>query len=144
MTSILSWRTGFPFTVGSGVDNARTGQSGQRAEVIGNPDLGDRSRGQTVEEYLNRNAFEQNVLGTYGAQGRNSFRGPGFFSMDIGLHKNFPITERFGMEFRFEAFNLFNNVNLNNPNTTFTNANFMRITSADDPRILQFALRASF
>jgi hypothetical protein len=46
--------------------------------------------------------------------------------------------------FRFEAFNLFNNVNLANPNTTVTSGNFMKITSAGDPRILQFALRFEF
>lgn len=40
MTSIANWRSGFPFTVFSNVDNARTGQGGQRAEVVGNPNLG--------------------------------------------------------------------------------------------------------
>lgn len=48
------------------------------------------------------------------------------------------------MQFRFEAFNLFNNVNLNNPESRRTRGNFMQITSAADPRILQFAIRASF
>jgi len=47
-------------------------------------------------------------------------------------------------QFRFEAFNLFNNVNLSNPNSTFTSGNFMKITSAGDPRILQFALRFDY
>ena len=144
MTSIANWRSGFPFTVFSNVDNARTGQGGQRAEIIGSPDLGDRPRGAVVEEYLSRAAFGPNVLGTYGAQDRNIFRGPRSFNFDFGLHKDFPVTERFSMQFRFEAFNLFNNVNLNNPESRRTRGNFMQITSAADPRILQFAIRASF
>ena len=44
----------------------------------------------------------------------------------------------------FEAFNVFNNVNLSLPNSTVTASNFMRITSAASPRILQLALRLEF
>ncbi|MDP9161912.1 MAG: TonB-dependent receptor, partial [Acidobacteriota bacterium] len=48
--------------------------------------------------------------------GRNAFTGPGFFNSDMSLFKNFAITERFGAQFRFEAFNVFNHRNLANPN----------------------------
>ena len=85
-----------------------------------------------------------NALGTYGVLGRNNFRGPGSFNLDLGLHKDFPVHERMKFQFRFEAFNLFNNVNFANPTATVTSGNFMRITSASDPRILQFALRFEF
>ena len=74
----------------------------------------------------------------------NTFRGPGSFNVDFGLHKDFPMGERLKWQFRFESFNLFNNVNLRNPNGTVTSGNFMKITSADDPRILQFALRLEY
>ena len=144
LTSIANWRSGFPFTVFSDTDNARTGQGGQRAEVVGNPDSGDRSRSAVAAEYLSRAAFAPNILGTYGAQPRNSFRGPRSFNFDFGLHKDFPVTETFGMQFRFEAFNLLNNVNLNHPEVRLRRSSFMRIDGAGDPRILQFALRASF
>ena len=55
-------------------------------------------------------------------QARNSaadampFYGPSFFNSDMSLFKNFAITERFGAQFRFEAFNVFNHVNLGQPN----------------------------
>ena len=85
-----------------------------------------------------------NALGTYGVLGRNTYRGPGSFNTDFGLHKDFPLTERQKFQFRFEAFNAFNNVNFSNPTGTVTSGNFMKITSAGDPRILQFALRFEF
>ena len=65
-------------------------------------------------------------------------------NLDFGIHKNFPITERLNSQFRFEAFNAINRVNLNSPNTSVTSSNFMRITSAGSPRILQFALRLNW
>ena len=145
LTSIANWRSGFPFTVLSDTDNARTGQGGQRAEVVATPFLGDdRPRSAVVDEYLNRAAFTPNILGTYGTQARNGFRGPRSFNFDFGLHKDFPVTESFGLQFRFEAFNLLNNVNLGHPEVRLGRGNFMEINSAADPRILQFALRASF
>jgi len=73
--------------------------------------------------------------------GRNTFRGPGFATLDLGLFKRFQITESASAVFRFESFNALNRVNLGGPNSTQNHANFMRTTSAEDPRILQFALR---
>lgn len=145
MTSIMAWRSGFPFTVLSGQDNARTGQGGQRGDMIGNPYIdGERDHGALAAEYLRKAAFKVNELGTYGTLGRNTFRGPRSFNVDFGVHKDFLMGERFRWQFRFEVFNLLNNVNLSNPNSTVTNANFMRITSASDPRILQLALRLEY
>lgn len=146
LTSIIAWRSGFPFTVYSGQDNARTGQGSQRADLTGvSPYLSNDGHGAIAAQYLNKKAFVVNALGTYGVLGRNTFVGPGSFNTDMGLHKDFPVHESMKFQFRFEAFNIFNNVNLNNPNTTVTNSNFMRITSTStDPRILQFALRFEF
>jgi hypothetical protein len=145
MTSIVAWRSGFPFTVVSGQDNARTGQGSQRADLTGvSPYLSNDGHGAIAAQYLNRAAFAVNALGTYGVLGRNTYRGPGSFNLDYGLHKDFPVRERMKFQFRFETFNLFNNVNLSNPTATVTSGNFMKITGASDPRILQFALRLEF
>ncbi|MBI3693928.1 MAG: hypothetical protein HY238_03680 [Acidobacteria bacterium] len=144
LTGILTLQSGFPFTVGSGVDNARTGTGGQRAEVIGNPYFsGDRSRGEQVAQWLNKAAFAPNALGAFGSQGRNIFRGPGLASLDLGLHKNFKVRERLTTQFRFEAFNALNRPNLNGPTTSLNSGNFMLTTSTGpfEARILQFALR---
>jgi hypothetical protein len=145
LTSIVTLQSGYPFTVGSGVDNARSGTGGQRADLIGDPYYsGNRSRDEVILRYLNPAAFAPNALGTFGNLGRNRFRGPGFANIDMGLHKSFRITERVNTQFRFEAFNVFNQVNLGNPTAGQNSGNFMRITTASDPRILQFALRVSF
>jgi len=58
--------------------------------------------------------FTRPLIEHFGS-GRNAFTGPSFFNADMSLFKNFAITERFGAQFRFEAFNVFNHVNLNNP-----------------------------
>ncbi|MBL8173675.1 MAG: TonB-dependent receptor [Bryobacterales bacterium] len=145
LTSIVNLQSGFPFTVASGVDNARTGTGGQRADLIGNPLLsGSRTRGERIFQWLNPAAFALNTVGTYGALGRNTFRGPGLATTDFGLHKAFPITERVKTEFRFEVFNALNRVNLQGPDTNRSSGNFMRTTAAFDPRILQMALRVAW
>jgi hypothetical protein len=147
INGIASLWSGYPFTVTSGVDNARTGTGNQRADLIGDPYFpDDRPRGEKIAEWLRKSAFRTGgaTLGTFGNLGRNTFRGPGYASVDLGLFKRFTLGERVGAMLRFEAFNAFNRVNLQGPNTSQNNANFMRTTGAEDPRILQFALRLTF
>lgn len=145
LNSIMTLYTGQPITIGSGVDNARTGTGGQRADLTGDAKLStDRPRNDVINEWLRRAAFSPNALGTFGNHGRNIFFGPGLANVDFGLGKEFRANERFGATFRFEAFNALNRVNLGNPTTAQNNGNFMRITSAGDPRILQLALRLAF
>jgi hypothetical protein len=145
LTGIISLNSGQPMTILSGVDNARTGTGSQRADIVGNPYFGtDRPRSEVITEWLRRSAFVPNALGTFGNLGRNTYFGPGFATVDLGLMKDFALSERVTTQFRFEAFNSLNRVNFNNPNTSQNNVNFMRITSAQDPRILQFALRITF
>ena len=145
LTGILSLQTGYPFTVTSGVDNARTGTGGQRPDQLKDWRLPDgRSRGEKVLQWFDTSAFVVNALGTYGTTGRNSLRGPGSTTLNLGLHKDFPIRESLKLQFRFETFNALNNVNLGLPNGNRSAATFGRITAAGDPRILQFALRMAF
>ncbi|MBI2686860.1 MAG: TonB-dependent receptor [Acidobacteria bacterium] len=145
LNGILSYNTGRPFTVTSGVDNARTGAGNQRADQISDPNFsGDRSHQEQITEWLRRASFVPNAIGTYGNLGRNTFIGPGFASVDLGVVKNFPVHERLNTQFRFELFNALNHANFNNPTAAQNNGNFMRITGAGDPRILQLALRMTF
>jgi hypothetical protein len=66
----------------------------------------------------------------------------------MGFFKNIRFTEKVGAQFRAEMFNIFNQVNFANPNTTVTGGGFGTITSTlaggGDPRIIQFGLKVSF
>ncbi len=148
-TTIFNFTAGYPFSVLSGRDNALTGTPNQRVSVVpGVPVyLGKRSTAATQFQYLNAAAFVQPAqAGNYGNSGRNAFRGPNYTTLDMGLLKNFPITERVKGVFRFEAFNVLNHTNLQVPSNNFSAGSFTsnQITSSYDPRILQFALRVSF
>ena len=82
---------------------------------------------------------------TYGNAGRNILRGPGLYTVDFSIFKVFPIRERFKLQLRAEAFNLFNTPQFSNPNATFNTANFGNITSTSaDNREVQFALKLNF
>ena len=147
LNGIVSAFSGFPFTVASGVDNARVGTtSGQRGDIIGDPYFeGERSKAEQIQEWLRKSAFQQNALGTFGTLGRNTFRGPNFITVDTGLFKRFAFTESIAATIRFEAFNVLNRTNLNGPNASISSgADFMRTTSARDPRILQLAARLTW
>ena len=57
-------------------------------------------------------------VGKFGTVGRNSFFGPHLFGSDASLNKRFRITEKLNAQFRGELFNVFNHVNLGQPNST--------------------------
>jgi len=138
------WRTqsGSFLTIGTGVDRSLDGTSAgsQRLhQVLANP-YGDRS----FNNYLNPNAFAQPAIGTIGTMGRGNILGPGFWSLDMALSRSFKIGEDDRIEFRVEAFNVPNSVRPGNPNTSRNSSQFGQITSAADPRIMQFALKYVF
>jgi hypothetical protein len=105
---------------------------------------------------LNPAAFAQPALGTLGNMGASNVLGPRYFQFDVALVREFPLHENVNLQVRAEAFNLFNNVRFNNlnvnslgqgstTNTTLSAAStFGTITGAQDPRILQLALKLTF
>jgi len=145
LSGIAMLRSGFTNTVYSDVDNSRSGVGSDRPDLVGNPYLpSGRSRGQKVAEWLNTAAFAPNALGTFGNLGRNTYFGPGFAGTDLGLRKDFVVGEKLTAQFRFEMFNAFNRVNLQAPNLYIDSSTFMQISSAYDPRVLQFALKLAW
>jgi len=147
LNGILTFQTGGPMTINTGFDNSFSGIGGDRVDIIGNPSLpDDRPRGDQIKKWFNTAAFKANTPGTFGTLGRNTMVGPGFSNIDLSIFKAFamPYSERHKVEFRAEFFNALNQVNLNNPSTNFSSSVFGQITSARDPRILQFGLRYSF
>ncbi len=143
-SGIWNWQSGFPLTMSSGEDRSLTGIGNDNADVISKPSLISGSRGQQILKWFTTESFRPAALGTFGNSGRNILLGPGTFNVDLSALKNIAIHERWRLQYRAEFFNLFNNTQLNNPNTAYTSASFGRITSARDPRVLQMALKLYF
>jgi hypothetical protein len=142
VNGIFTASTGLPFTVKSGTDRSLTGIGMDNADMVGDPA---RPSGADVTQWFNPQAFVQAAVGTFGNVGRNSQRGPGYASLDLALFRNVTISSRFRVQLRAEAFNALNHTNFNNPNATVTaGANFGRILSAYDPRVVQFGLKLLF
>jgi hypothetical protein len=101
---------------------------------------------------LNIGAFAVPARGTWGNVGRNTLRGPGLFQLDVALQKQFRINGSRNFEFRWEAFNIINRLNLANPGTNLSApAQFGRITGplntgygTGTARQMQFMLRVNF
>ncbi|MGH9402739.1 MAG: TonB-dependent receptor, partial [Terriglobia bacterium] len=99
---------------------------------------------KTVQEWFNTAAFAAPAPGFYGNAGTGTITGPGLVNFDMAFYKDFKITERATAEFRGELFNIFNHTNFNGVSTAYGSGNFGRLTSAADPRIVEFALRIHF
>jgi hypothetical protein len=150
--AIVSLQTGLPFTVLSGTDRSLSGIGNDYADKVGNPA---RPSGVSkVKEYFNTAAFVPATTGTFGDIGRNSLRGPGYADVDTSLFKNLFTGDRISAQFQAEAFNTFNRVNFGNPtnsadaNTapvaTVSSGTYGQITTANSPRVFQFALKLLF
>jgi len=82
--------------------------------------------------------------GTDGNLSRNAFRGPAFKDFDLSLVKTTAVTERVKVEFRADAFNLFNRVNLYNPIGDLSSGQFGVAPAAFAPRQMQLGLKVLF
>jgi outer membrane receptor protein involved in Fe transport len=91
--------------------------------------------------------WERPGAGQIGNAGRDSLTGPGFFQSDIGLAKIITISERAALRFRADAFNVFNKVNLGQPNACVDcsgGGTIGRLASGATQRLFQFSLRIEF
>jgi hypothetical protein len=140
LSGIYSAQSGDQLTITTGADRALTGMQNQRPNQVADDPYGDR----TLNNWFNPAAFAQPALGTHGNAGRNAYEGPGRHVVNLSLVRAFQFLETHRIEARIEAFNAFNWFRWGNPQTNFSNANFGRILSAGDPRIMQFALKYQF
>ena len=140
ISGITTINTGLPQNLGINGDRAGTGISNQRPDVVGDWRQGGGSRFQ----WFNTSAFALPALGTFGNLGRNVVTGPGTNNWDASLQKNFQIKEKLRFQFRAEFYNAPHHFSWLGVGTTLGNANFGQITSASDPRSLQFGLRMDF
>jgi Carboxypeptidase regulatory-like domain/TonB dependent receptor len=158
ISGIVTANSGLPFTVlGNATAVGDPMASGYRAPgppnngrvasarpiQASNPNSG---APHTFDEWFNTSAFANPTIGgtLAGLERRGAVNGPGFWRYDMSLMKNTSITERVNLQFRAEAFNLFNHVNYQSIGTTQGSSTFGQVTAVRDPRILQLALKVVF
>ena len=145
---IVTLQSGRPFTVAllSDIDRSNTGRStlgfgaNDRPNVVGNAELSD----PTPDRWFNTSAFAFPAFGSFGDAGRNILDGPGFANFNASLMKTTKLVEGLDLQFRAEAFNLFNRPNFNLPDNFVGSPTFGRILSAGSPRHIQFGLKLLF
>jgi hypothetical protein len=150
VSPIVSFHTGFPEPVYGAADNSGTFSRGSRADCNGLPAItGETPINQSAfpgvggfQWFTNNGDFTNPAVGTFGncAPQLAGIRGPHYTDVDMSLHKDFPLTERFKLQFRAEFINAFNHVQLNAPNMNL-GSNMGQVTSAQPPRNIQFALK---
>jgi hypothetical protein len=144
INGITSLRSGSFLGVTSNVNNGAGSRAGNKADATGVPaNLAADER--TRAKWFNTAAFVDPPFTRYGNSGEGVVIGPGAVSFDISLFKNTLITEGKTLQFRAEAFNAFNQVNLNNPNLNVSDrARFGTVTNAASERIMQLGMKLLF
>ena len=146
VSPIVTFRTGWPLPVYGAQDESGTFGRGARADCSSLPKVnGDTPIGGGVggiQWFNNVGNFANPAVGTFGncAPQLGGLRGPHYTNVDLGLAKNFQLTERFKLQFRTDFINAFNHVQLNAPNMGL-GATMGQITSAQPPRNIQLALK---
>jgi hypothetical protein len=143
INGIWTANTGGRFTpvLGTNVSNSSGGGT-QRPDRIASGALPSGQR--SIYKWFDPSAFVAPAAYTFGNSGTGILTGPGLFSATLGLVRQFAITERYGLNFRAEWFNAFNNVNFNNPNATIGTAQAGTISGTGPARVVQLALKLEF
>jgi hypothetical protein len=147
VSGIITFQTGFPFTVTANQDFSNTGSTSPRPDRTCNG-----AGSQSVSSWFDTNCFTTTALsqalasGTprFGNSGKNILYGPGLQQWDVSIIKRNPITEHINLEFRAEFFNMFNHPNFGTPGSTVGTSTAAVITSAGTPRDIQFGLKLKF
>jgi hypothetical protein len=115
-SGILTLQTGFPFTPQLGYNPTGNGDTRNPVRPNWNPAFSGNLYPHTPGEFFNPSAFLAPATGTYGNVSRDSLTGPGLTELDFSAVKNSRITERLGLQFRAEFFNILNHTNFLAPN----------------------------
>ena len=145
LSGITQAQSGNPWSVLVSGDPANVRPSGlERAQQVGNPYPAGFQVGGPARRRFDPSAFVVPAKGTFGNTGRNIIRDAGIDNWDMGIGKQFRITERARLQFRAELFNLMNHTQFNQFNNVVNNPTFGTWTSARAPRTVQFGLKLSY
>jgi hypothetical protein len=149
ISGITQFQSGFPIRLNTEDDNELINSLfflGTEAPSLNGP-LQIENPKKNGGFYLNYNQFSDPPLGQFnnGTQ-RTLCCGPGLMDWDFSVHKKIDLTETKYFQFRAEIFNVFNRTNFSNPDGGYSDGptEFGKITTAGDPRLLQFALKFFF
>jgi len=143
ITGVAMLQSGLPLAVTQATNfNAFAGFGTQRPNLISNPNLP--SSQQTTARFFDTAAFTVAPQFTLGNASRNPVRGPHYRNLDMALIKRVLFGEGRSFEFRAEVFNLTNTPPLGAPATVVGAEGFGSITSAGDPRVIQFGGKLNF
>jgi hypothetical protein len=151
--AIVFLQTGMPFNVALASDVANVGIGTQRPNFVktgtNTCSAGFVVRNGTGASCIDATAYATPANFTFGNVHRNDQHGAGRELVNFSMFKNFPIYERLSLQFRAEAFNLFNHANPNNPNAggnpQLGTSSFGTITGTQtDPRVLQLVGKINF
>ena len=152
LTGLFTYLSGAPFNPTSAPNRVftGTGSNAGRPDYLAGCDL--YAGAHKLTQWFNTSCFTLQPLGTYGNAGRDTIIGPNLWDLDNALAKNFRISEKFTVQFRAEAFNIFNHPSfqLLPANTqifagTAINGSAGKIQATNSlPRQLQLALKIVF
>ncbi len=162
-SGIFTASTGSNYNIATGYDVSLTAVGRDRPNMVGNPNVGGPVSANpncvapaTVHNlayWYNPCAFAAPTLGTYGNEKRNDLVGPSNWNLNLAAWRSFSLPEHIRLDFRAEAFNALNHTQIGNPSATLysgntnaptANAGLINSSSAQGPRILQLAIKASF
>jgi len=143
LAGVIQLQSGMPLAVTQVTNfNAFAGFGTQRPNLVADPNLPSSER--TTARFFDTSAFTTAPQFTIGNSSRNPVHGPQYRNADIALIKRTYFGENRNIEFRAEVFNVTNTPPLSAPATIAGAAGFGSITSAGDPRVLQFGLKLNF
>jgi hypothetical protein len=139
VNGIVTFQTGFPFSIAA--DDLQFANQGfaQRADIVGDPYPSGFHKSRT--QWFNTAAYVNPGLGAYGNSRRNSLRAPGISNLDFSLFKNIQLAESVRLQPRLEAFNLLNHPQFGTPSSYVNGTSFGVINSAGPGRIVQVAMK---
>jgi hypothetical protein len=147
INGVTTFQSGNPLPISVAVNTSNSFGGGQRPNRTGVSAHVDGSAQSRLNDWFNTAAFVAPASFTFGNSARTmpDARSHGIANYDFTVFKNTKLTERVGLQFRTEIFNLFNRVRFAYPGTQLGNPQFGVISGQyNDPRLVQFALRLLF
>ena len=147
VNGVTTFQSGNPLPVSVAANTSNSFGGGQRPNRTGQPAKLEGAAQERLNQWFNTAAFSLPPAFTFGNAARTmpDARSHGISNFDFTLFKNTAITERVGLQFRTEVFNLFNRVRFGYPGTAMGQPQFGVISGQyNDPRLIQFALRLVF